>query len=520
MTGGYAKDKWRGSWLVPCVMGSLPGLMSCKSRAEAFARHLQTKLRSLGGLISDDEIDLSQAVPATSVDIGRHRMKQNEPQPIPDDEELYYDFDLASSSGSPSSPDTSSQVHEASILRPLPVAMKDNLILTSDIARDQSEAAEANVTTDSSEDLDSACYSGGEHESNSYVLEQGQSNNSSEAREDGESSSFNFLTLSITAIKLDDDQPDEPIDGQKSMLDDETEAELTSPVWGTLKLIDRFHVRKEKSPEEEPQPVDDEKETEMPEVDISEQQKNYFLVAQVDDDNPAENTRPKRIYRSSSLKTGKTPPGTPGRKKIVRFADAFGLDLVDIKHVCLNDLPTVPKSAYNDLDESAVIQPTDNVFTTSFTKPLTSLMAMFSQPFTSANFLERVRIQKVCLETAVASEDAIKGQIRVLNLAFSKHVFVRYTMNEWRTFVELETNYLVGSNNTLTDSFSFVIFGADKLNLGQRIIFCIRYLTLNQEFWDNNNGHNYQFQCVQDCPTQSLNMVLGLADDDNNSFLF
>lgn len=52
----------------------------------------------------------------------------------------------------------------------------------------------------------------------------------------------------------------------------------------------------------------------------------------------------RRYQRSSSLKSGKTPPGTP-MKKIVRFADAMGLDLTDIK-VFLDEIPRVPKEAY------------------------------------------------------------------------------------------------------------------------------------------------------------------------------
>ncbi|GIX78480.1 glycogen-binding subunit 76A [Caerostris extrusa] len=57
-----------------------------------------------------------------------------------------------------------------------------------------------------------------------------------------------------------------------------------------------------------------------------------------------------RLVRSTSLKTGKTPPGTPSRKKIVRFADVLGLDLEAIRHfVKDDDAPIVPQSAFADL---------------------------------------------------------------------------------------------------------------------------------------------------------------------------
>ena len=58
----------------------------------------------------------------------------------------------------------------------------------------------------------------------------------------------------------------------------------------------------------------------------------------------------ENVKRSTSLKTYKTPPGTPSRKKAVRFADALGLDLEDVRHVLnLDDPPNIPASAMKDL---------------------------------------------------------------------------------------------------------------------------------------------------------------------------
>lgn len=65
---------------------------------------------------------------------------------------------------------------------------------------------------------------------------------------------------------------------------------------------------------------------------------------QVEDEEDEHPENKLRYQRSSSLKSGKTPPGTP-MKKIVRFADAMGLDLIDIK-VFMDEIPRVPKEAY------------------------------------------------------------------------------------------------------------------------------------------------------------------------------
>lgn len=54
--------------------------------------------------------------------------------------------------------------------------------------------------------------------------------------------------------------------------------------------------------------------------------------------------------RSTSLKTSKSPPTSPRRKKIVRFADTLGLDLAAVKTIMQEDLPLVPDSAFDHLD--------------------------------------------------------------------------------------------------------------------------------------------------------------------------
>lgn len=56
------------------------------------------------------------------------------------------------------------------------------------------------------------------------------------------------------------------------------------------------------------------------------------------------------VMRSTSLKTRKSPPTSPGRKKIVRFADTLGLDLAAVKTIMQEDLPLIPDSAFDHLD--------------------------------------------------------------------------------------------------------------------------------------------------------------------------
>lgn len=227
---------------------------------------------------------------------------------------------------------------------------------------------------------------------------------------------------------------------------------------------------------------------------------------------------PERVRRATSLRSGKTPPGTPGRRKIVRFADVFGLDLADVK-TFLDEIPKVPKSAYKDLkdvdlsdidsdtgssDSSAMSLRKKKGFSNhnlpmlpSQELPSTSLVPMFSQPGGFANFFDLLNTKKVCLENAyMANKSAVQGTIRVQNLSFQKKVLLRYTTNEWVTSADIEATYIDGSCDGFSDKFTFYLGTATPLLVGQRIQFCLCYQTGVAEFWDNNDGKNYVFQCL------------------------
>lgn len=234
-----------------------------------------------------------------------------------------------------------------------------------------------------------------------------------------------------------------------------------------------------------------------------------------EDDIDDQYNRP-RVQRSTSLKTCKTPPGTPGRKKIVRFADALGLDLALVR-TFLDEVPHVPQSAFNDLnnapreDESLLSgpvqmrsyiritrrDPSTNNSVTTFVNSPRILIANFTQPGNMPDFLDRVKRQKISLETAcMIDESRLRGVIRVLNLDFHKSVLVRFTIDEWRTQDDQLATYVPRSCDGLSDRFTFNLAGAQSMQPGQRLIFAICYRVAGQEIWDSNHGRNYVFQCI------------------------
>lgn len=228
-------------------------------------------------------------------------------------------------------------------------------------------------------------------------------------------------------------------------------------------------VVKEESPEPEPEPEVVKKESDEEEYE-----------------------RPPRVRRCSSLKTGKTPPGTPGRKKFVRFADVLGLDLADVR-TFLDEVPKIPKSAYEDLD---VTLPSQSLQHCPHLEKV--LVPLFQQPGSLPGFIDRLRDMQVCLESAAVTDPVsltITGCVRVRNLDFHKSVHVRYSMDNWRSYSDLTASYVENSCDGFSDKFSFILFG-NSLQIGQCVEIAIRFQAKGEQFWDSNYGTNYCFQCL------------------------
>lgn len=203
----------------------------------------------------------------------------------------------------------------------------------------------------------------------------------------------------------------------------------------------------------------------------------------------------ERFRRCSSLKTGKTPPGTPGRKKIVRFADVLGLDLADVR-TFMDEIPRIPKSAYDELRITQEPEPPQLVpLGQRFDK---IIVPLFQQPGALPHFLDLVQSQYVAMESAAVTDPVcltISGLVRVRNLDFNKSVHVRYTLDGWLTYSDLQAEYVPNSCDGFSDKFTFIVFG-NSMDIGQRIEIALRFSCKGEQFWDNNHGVNYCFQCM------------------------
>lgn len=182
---------------------------------------------------------------------------------------------------------------------------------------------------------------------------------------------------------------------------------------------------------------------------------------------------------------------SPSSQKKVRFADSLGLDLISIKHFDETDVPEVPERIVDKFRKARALH-LNNFDKSSTSSQSVFMELLFTSPGSLPDFLNRVKEEKVLLETVHADEFSLSGTVRVLNLAFEKNVCLRYTLNNWTSFMDVLAFYVTNSSDGLTDEFSFKIITPNFLECGGTLQFAIRYCVCGGEFWDNNNGSNYK----------------------------
>ncbi|ORY91406.1 putative phosphatase regulatory subunit-domain-containing protein [Syncephalastrum racemosum] len=111
-----------------------------------------------------------------------------------------------------------------------------------------------------------------------------------------------------------------------------------------------------------------------------------------------------------------------------------------------------------------------------------------------------IRIESLQLDK---NDNILLGRCRVANLAFEKHVTVRYTTDYWKSFHETEALYRepIGSSANTWDRFSFTIRLDDCASPNITVYLALKYTVNDNEFWDNNDGANYQVDVIlpSDC---------------------
>ncbi|NWV27628.1 PPR3D phosphatase, partial [Origma solitaria] len=189
-------------------------------------------------------------------------------------------------------------------------------------------------------------------------------------------------------------------------------------------------------------------------------------------------------------------PGCQSRMNRVRFADALGLELTEVKVFQTGEDPSIPLHVLSRLSINSDLWYSN--LNLEFT--MRCLVPDFQQPGDCPDFSFRLQEQQVCLERVTSSDLGLSGTIQVRNVAFEKQVSVRYTFNQWESLHEVCARWHRSipeqNGQDEVDVFTFFLpVPPFLLQLSTLVQFAARYRVNGQEYWDNNRGKNYTLTC-------------------------
>ncbi len=180
-------------------------------------------------------------------------------------------------------------------------------------------------------------------------------------------------------------------------------------------------------------------------------------------------------------------PKLDSDRKKVSFADENGLALVSVR--ILTESSDTPPYLRPDILSSLAGGASARV---AVSPPL---VLNFSQPASDyIAFREKLEKNFVCLENVILQDYSLVGTIKVKNIAFHKTVKVRATFDSWQTSTDVMASYVDNSavSGGLLDTFSFTLNVPPNLDVRKKVQFAVMYAVEGREFWDNNNGLNYE----------------------------
>ncbi|XP_053252978.1 protein phosphatase 1 regulatory subunit 3G [Podarcis raffonei] len=197
-------------------------------------------------------------------------------------------------------------------------------------------------------------------------------------------------------------------------------------------------------------------------------------------------------------------------KKRVQFADSLGLCLASVKHFSAAEDPQVPPAVLSRLQSFPMRQKDFEEFSAALAG-LGACAAPALRPLHLPQALQlaappdgpgRLQGQRVCLEEATGTALAgaptdVRGVVRVLSCPGPKEVTVRYTFNEWLSFLDTPAAPLPPPPAdppepcSPVERYQFTLCLPPGLQEGTAVHFAICYRSQQGEYWDNNGGANY-----------------------------
>ncbi|XP_043396103.1 protein phosphatase 1 regulatory subunit 3G [Chelonia mydas] len=192
-------------------------------------------------------------------------------------------------------------------------------------------------------------------------------------------------------------------------------------------------------------------------------------------------------------------------KKRVQFADSLGLNLASVKHFSAAEDPQVPPAVLSRLRRLPLEEFSAALGLGCGSRPPPPLQLVPDfQPAGELAAAERLRRERVCLERLgrPAADLDVRGTVRVLSCPGPKEVTVRYTFNEWLSFLDAAALPLPSpeGSDPPTERFHFSLCTPPGLQEGSAVHFAVCYRSQQGEYWDNNGGSNYTLRCCRPAP--------------------
>ncbi|KAF9325166.1 hypothetical protein BG006_011335 [Podila minutissima] len=194
-------------------------------------------------------------------------------------------------------------------------------------------------------------------------------------------------------------------------------------------------------------------------------------------------TNPLALCRPSSIRSHSSPTPLTSPKYV-----HFNTQLEHVRLFLQGETPSCVSERETIVDARQNNRSTSNIKLT-----LPNWTSVPVDSFRNVDGVAPLRFEKAFL-----SEDQteLHGKILVQNIAFHKHVSVRFTVDFWQTQSEVSAEFEQSIQGTSLDRFKFIIpLEMERSMVEKTFCLAIRYQVIGREFWDSNNGMNYQIEC-------------------------
>ena len=142
------------------------------------------------------------------------------------------------------------------------------------------------------------------------------------------------------------------------------------------------------------------------------------------------------------------------------------------------------------------------------------LIACFTLPIMLSDFQNRINRQHISLHSVCIMNRYVAGIVSVKHDPRQTDVILRYTVDDWYMYSDLEAEFLLTYPEAQIDHYSFTIY----VPQGKSAKFAVRYSTPDDNHWDNNGGRNYKVaNTTASIQSQDENSPQDTSVDDNSS---